>query len=72
MIDPTFRNDDNDPTRDCLDKYYTSLVEIKNFNALINNNLFFDQPIKNKQEAYEKRDKLSRKDDFTTGHSLDY
>ena len=30
------------------------LVEIKDFNALIDNKLFFDQPVKNKQEAYEK------------------
>ena len=30
------------------------LVEIKDFNALIDNKPFFDQPVKNKQEAYEK------------------
>ena len=29
------------------------LVEINYFNALIDNKLFFDQPV-NKQEAYEK------------------
>ena len=29
------------------------LAEIKDFNALIDK-LFFDQPVKNKQEAYEK------------------
>ena len=28
-------------------------VEIKYFNALIDNKPFFDQPIKNKQETYE-------------------
>ena len=31
-----------------------TLVEIKDFNALIDNKPFFDQPVKNKQEAYEK------------------
>ena len=30
------------------------LVEIKDCNALIDNKPFFDQPVKNKQEAYEK------------------
>ena len=59
MIDPTFSNvnwfyvlsykdGDNDPTRNSFDKYYMSLVEMKDFNALIDNRLFFDQPVKNK------------------------
>ena len=30
-----------------------TLVEIKDINLLINNKPFFDQPVKNKQEAYE-------------------
>ena len=59
MIDPTFSNvnwfyvlsykdGDNDPTRNSFDKYYMPLVEMKDFNALIDNRLFFDQPVKNK------------------------
>ena len=48
-----FKNANNDPTRYSFDKYYMSLVEIKDFNALIDNKSFFDQPVKNKQ-AYEK------------------
>ena len=39
------------------------LVEIKDFNALIDNKPFFDQPVKNKQEAYEKLIEMSRNDD---------
>ena len=31
-----------------------TLVEMKDFNALIDRKPFFDQPIKNKQEADEK------------------
>ena len=31
-----------------------SLVEMKNVNALIKNKSFFDQPIKDKPETYEK------------------
>ena len=30
-----------------FDKHYIPLVEVKDFNALINNKPFFDQPIKN-------------------------
>ena len=46
------------------------LVEIKNVNALIDNKAFFDQPIQNKQEAYEKLIQMSRNDDYTTGNLL--
>ena len=57
MIDPTFtnikrlfvlsfKNSNDNPTRDSFDKYYMPLVEIKNFNAIIDNKLFFNQPIK--------------------------
>ena len=37
-----------------FDKYYKPLVQIKHFNALMHNKPFFDQPVKNKQEAYKK------------------
>ena len=51
LIDPTFRNinilfvlsfknGDYDPTRYYFEKYYMPLVEIKDFNALINNKPF--------------------------------
>ena len=50
----SFENANDDPMRDSFDKYYMPLVEIENFNGLINNKPFFDQPVKNKQEAYEK------------------
>ena len=42
----SFKNGINDPTRNSFDEYYMALVEIKDFNALIDNNLFFDQPVK--------------------------
>ena len=51
LIDPTFRNinrlfvlsfknGNNDPTRDSFEKYYMPLVKIKDFNALIDNKPF--------------------------------
>ena len=50
----SFKNGNDDPTKNSFDKYYMPLVEIKDFNGLIDNKPFFDQPIKNKPEAYEK------------------
>ena len=83
LIDPAFRNinrlfvllcknGDHGPTRDSFDKYYLSLVEIKDFHALIGNKPFFDQPVKNRQEAYEKLIQMSKNGDYTTGNLLDY
>ena len=37
-------------------------------NALTNNKLFFDHPVKNKQEVYEKPIEISRNDDYNTLH----
>ena len=41
-------------------------------NALIGIKPFFDQTIKNKQQAYENLAKISTNDDYTTGNLLDY
>ena len=48
------------------------LVEIKDFHALTDNKPFFDQPVTNKQDAYEKLVEMSRKNDYTTRNLLDY
>ena len=47
-------------------------VEIKYFNAFINNKPFFGQLVKNKQEAYEEPVEMSRNEDYITGNVLDY
>ena len=60
-----------DPTSCCFFNYML-LVEIKDVNILIDNKPFFDQPVKNKQEAYEKLAEMSRNDDDTTENVLDY
>ena len=83
MIDLTFRNIDRlfvfsfkngnpDPSRDSFDKHYMPLVEIKDFNALIYSKLFFDQPVNNKQEAYEKLAEMSKSEYYTSGSLMDY
>ena len=52
LIDPTFRNINRlfvllfkngkaDPTRNSFGKYYMPIIEIKDFNALIDNKAFF-------------------------------
>ena len=48
------------------------LVELKDFNELTNNKPFFDQRVKNRQEAHEKRVEMSRNDDYTTEILLDF
>ena len=41
----SFKNGNDDPTKDSFDKYYMPLLEINDFNALIDNKLFH-QPVK--------------------------
>ena len=48
------------------------LVEIKDFNTLVDNKSFFDQSMKNKQKACEKIVEMSGNDNCTTGNLLDY
>ena len=48
------------------------LLQIKNVNALIDNKQFFDQQVKNKQQAYEKLIKMQRNDEYTTEKLLDF
>ena len=54
-------------------KYFTTTVEIKNFNVLIDGNLFFfDTLIKNKEKTYEKIVKIRIHNDYATGNILEY
>ena len=47
MFPLSFKNGNDDPSRDLFDEYYMPLVEIKDFNVLIYNKLFFE-PVKKK------------------------
>ena len=51
--------------------YYVPNVRIKDFNALIDGKSFFDLPVKNEEEAYEKIIDMSNNNDYTTGNLLD-
>ena len=49
-----------------------SLVEIKQFSALIDKKPFFYQTVKNKQEGYGKLVEMLVNDNYTAGNLLDY
>ena len=40
--------------RDSFSHYYVPSIEIKDFNVLIDGKSFFDLPVTNEKEAYEK------------------
>ena len=68
----SFKNSGNDLGRDCYDKCYMPLVEIKDFNIIIDHKPFFDQPVKNNYEAYGKLAEMSRNGHYTKGKQLVY
>ena len=80
LIDPTFSKVNrffvlsfkNDQDRTSFTKFYTPKVEIKDFNVLIDGKGFFDVPIKNKEETYEKIIEISKNNDHKPGNLLDY
>ena len=66
LIDPTFTNVNglfvlpfartvSGDKRDSFLHYYLPNVEIKYFNVLIDRKSFFDLPVKNEEDAYEKK-----------------
>ena len=58
-----------------LFKYYMPLLDIKNFNVLLYNKPFFDQPIKYKQEklcVYKTSRNVKKNYYYTTGNLLNY
>ena len=83
MIDPTYTNlnrlfvlsfarTNAGDNRDSFPDYYEPKVEIKDFNILTDGKSFFDLPVKNKEETYEKSMDMSNNDDCTTGNLLDF
>ena len=47
-------------------------IKINDFNVSIDGKSFFDLPIKNEEEAYEKIIDMSNNNDYTTGNLLDF
>ena len=83
LIDPTFTNvyrlfvlpfsrNNNADKSDSFSDYYVPNVEIKDLNVLIDGKSFFDLPVKNEEEAYEKIIDVSNNNDYTTGNLLGF
>ena len=81
LIDPTFNNVnrlfvlsfENEDDRTSYYKYYMPSVEIKDYNVLIDGNAFFELPVKNIEETYEKITQITDHSGyFTRGNLLDY
>ena len=45
---------------------------VKDYSVIIDKLAFFDLPVKTEEEAYEKIIDISRNNEYTTGHLLDY
>ena len=84
LIDPTFANvnrlfvlsfertEDHKDNRDSFSHYYVPKVQIKDFNVLIDGRKFFDLPVKNEEEVYEKIIDMSNNNNHVTGNLLDF
>ena len=81
LIDPTFSNVnrlfvlsfENEDDRTSYNKYYLLDIEIKDYNVLIDGNAFFELPIKNIEETYEKITQITDHSGYyTRGNLLDY
>ena len=53
-------------------QFYLPNVMVKDYNVIIDKLAFFDLPIKNEEEAYEKIIDISRNNEYTTGNLLYY
>ena len=84
LIDPTFTNvnrlfvlayqvdANNDDDRQSFSQFYLPRVMVKDVNVIIDKLAFFDLPIKNEEEAFEKIIDISKNNEYTTGNLLDY
>ena len=68
----SFARNNNTDSRYSFSNYYVPKVKVNDFNVLIDGKRFFDLPVKNDVEAYEKIIDLNNNSDYTTGNLLDY
>ena len=64
-----FPRNNNTDSRYSFSNYYVPKVEINDFKVLIDGKSFFDLPVKNEEETYEKS---IDNNDYTSGNLLDY
>ena len=82
LVEPSFKGVnrllvlafENDTQRTSAKGYYLPNVELKDYNVLINQENFFDQPVKNNKVTHENIRKIAtgQGDDYKTGFLLDY
>ena len=80
LIDPTFTNvnrlfvlaNQDDDDRQSFSTFYLPRVMIKDYNVIIDKLAFFDLPLKNEEEVYEKIIDISKNHEYKTGNLLDY
>ena len=80
LIDLTFSNVnrlfvlsfENEDDRTSYYQYYMPSVEIEDYNVLIDDNAFFELPVKNTEETYEKITHITDHSYYTRGNLLDY
>ena len=83
LIDPAFTNVNRlfvlsfartnvGDNRDSFSDYYVPNVGIKDFHVLIAGKIFFDSPVKNEEETYEKIMDMRNNNDYTTGNLYDF
>ena len=81
LTDPTFSNVnklfvlsfENEDDRTSYNKYYVPSVEIKDYNVLIDGNVFLELPIKSIEGTYEKIIQITDHSGYyTRGNLLDY
>ena len=80
LIDPKFTNVNRlfvlaylaAANRQSFSQFYLPRAMVKDHNVIIDKLAFFDLPIKNEEEAYEKIIDISKNNEYTTGNLLDY
>ena len=68
----SFPRNNNTDSRYTYSNYYIPKVEINDFNVSIDGKSFFDSPVKNEEEIYEKVIEMSYNKDYTTGNLLNF
>ena len=80
LIDPTFTKVhrllvlayENEDDRTSYPQYNVPNVEIKNYNVIIDGKPFFELPLKNMEETYQKIIDMGYNDDHTVGNLIDF
>ena len=62
----------NEEDRNSFSKYYTTTVEIKDYNVILDEEPFYEIPIKNKEEIYKAITELIRNNLLRTGNEFNF